>query len=93
MRPEPCPCTGCVCVLATVRWRAAMGICSLLTAGGSTCFPRDVDKMSLCDGKGCLLQMVDRRRLDQTFWASTLARRPPIVIQRLFGPEHHDRAL
>ena len=41
--------------------RGAMSICSLLTAGGSTCFPRDVDKMSLCDGRGCLLQMVDRR--------------------------------
>ena len=40
--------------------RGAMSICSFLTAGGA-CFPRDVDKMSLCDGRGCLLQMVDRR--------------------------------
>ena len=34
-----------------------MGICSGITRGASMCLLKDVDKMSLCDGKGCLRQM------------------------------------
>ena len=45
---------SCHSVLA----RASMSLCSLIL-GGSFCWPKDVDKMSLCDGKGCLMQMID----------------------------------
>ena len=41
----------------SVAARAAMGLCSGLIRGAKMCFPKDVDKMSLCDGKGCLKQM------------------------------------
>ena len=44
---------SCVSVLR----RAAMGACGALTGGSPRCFPSDVDKMSLCDGAGCLRQM------------------------------------
>ena len=43
----------------SVLSRGAMGACSLLTRGASFCWPTDVDKMSLCDGRGCLAQMTD----------------------------------
>ena len=42
----------------SVLSRAAISLCSLLF-GGSVCWPKDVDKMSLCDGKGCMMQMND----------------------------------
>ena len=32
----------------------------MLTGGASFCWPEDVDKMSLCDGRGCLAQMTDQ---------------------------------
>ena len=32
----------------------------MLTGGAQFCYPSDVDKMSLCDGVGCLGQMRDR---------------------------------
>tara|TARA_B100001142_G_scaffold151135_1_gene151790 strand:- start:2568 stop:3245 length:678 start_codon:yes stop_codon:yes gene_type:complete len=44
---------SCFSVLA----RLGMGTCSLLTRGATFCWPADVDKMSLCDGTGCLAQM------------------------------------
>lgn len=36
--------------------RGKMSLCSAIT-GMQMCFPKDVDKMSLCDGKGCLKQL------------------------------------
>lgn len=50
----------CLRSCRSVLARAAMGACSLVTGGASFCWPQDVDKMSLCDGRGCLAQMVDR---------------------------------
>jgi len=38
----------------SVMARGAMGACSLVTGGASVCWPEDVDKMSLCNGVGCL---------------------------------------
>ena len=36
--------------------RGKMALCNALT-GMQDCFPKDVDKMSLCDGRGCLQQL------------------------------------
>ena len=47
----------CIRSCYSVAARAVMGICSGITRGASMCLPKDVDKMSLCDGKGCLRQM------------------------------------
>ena len=47
----------CIRSCYSVAARAVMGICSGITRGSAMCLPKDVDKMSLCDGKGCLEQM------------------------------------
>jgi hypothetical protein len=49
----------CIRSCYSVAARAVMGVCSGLTRGYAKriCFPKNVDKMSLCDGKGCLKQM------------------------------------
>ena len=47
----------CIRSCYSVAARVAMGICSGITRGSAMCLPKDVDKMSLCDGKGCLKQM------------------------------------
>lgn len=39
--------------------RVQMELCSALT-GFKACLPKDVDKMSMCDGKGCLKQLTSR---------------------------------
>lgn len=46
----------CLSSCYSVLSRAQMEICSSLT-GWSRCLPRDVDKMSLCNGEGCLKQL------------------------------------
>ena len=43
---------SCISVLA----RGGMALCAVLT-GSTACWPSDVDKISLCDGRGCLAQM------------------------------------
>ena len=47
----------CLRSCASVLRRFFMGVCGALTGGSARCFPADVDKMSLCDGAGCLAQM------------------------------------
>jgi len=45
----------CLASCHSVLSRANMEACSM--SGRSDCFPKDVDKMSLCDGEGCLRQL------------------------------------
>lgn len=47
----------CLRSCRSVLSRAGMGLCGLVTGGAQACYPADVDKMSLCDGAGCLAQM------------------------------------
>ena len=50
----------CLRSCRSVLARGFMGACGMLTGGAQFCYPSDVDKMSLCDGVGCLGQMRDR---------------------------------
>ena len=50
----------CLRSCRSVLARGFMGACGMLTGGAQFCYPNDVDKMSLCDGVGCLGQMRDR---------------------------------
>ena len=50
------------------------------------CLPKDVDKMSLCDGKGCLRQMESNGGgVVEAYRASTLERRSARVACQEIG--------
>jgi hypothetical protein len=49
----------CLASCQSVLSRANMALCSTIT-GSAGCLPKDVDKMSLCDGRGCLQQLTSR---------------------------------
>ena len=74
----------CLRSCASVLRRAFMGACGALTGGSPRCFPADVDKMSLCDGAGCLAQMASGgggwiKHTGHQHWRDTLPSCVPVT--------------
>jgi hypothetical protein len=74
----------CLRSCASVLRRFFMGVCGALTGGSARCFPADVDKMSLCDGAGCLAQMASGgggwiKHTGHQHWRDTLPSCVPVT--------------
>ena len=80
----------CLRSCASVLQRAVMGTCGALTGGSPRCFPSDVDKMSLCDGVGCLAQMASEgggwiKHTGHQHWRDTLPSCVPVTREEAMG--------
>ena len=80
----------CLRSCASVLRRAAMGACGALTGGSPRCLPHDVDKMSLCDGAGCLAQMQSQgggwiKHTGHQHWRDTLPSCVPVTREEATG--------
>ena len=74
----------CLRSCRSVLSRVGMGLCGAVSGGAAFCFPKDVDKMSLCDGAGCLKQMAVKgggwiKHTGHQHWRDTLPSCVPVT--------------
>lgn len=73
----------CLRSCKSVLSRIGMGLCGAVSGNSPSCFPTDVDKMSLCDGSGCLKQMATKgggwiKHTGHQHWRDTLPSCVPV---------------
>jgi hypothetical protein len=81
----------CLASCQSVLSRANMALCSTIT-GSAGCLPKDVDKMSLCDGRGCLQQLTSKggawlKHTGHQHWRDVL----PTCIPRSSQESKHEK--